>query len=197
VHGKPETDLVGLSFDAGGRDGGQTGLVLDTLEKLGVHATFFLTGEWAEANPALVRRMAAEGHELANHTFDHPHLPKVSDQEILSQVSRTEQLVQKVASVALVKYVRPPFGDFDQRVNGVLEGHGYDVIYWTLDSGDWRAEMSVQDVTQRVETKANAGDIVVFHCYPAKTAQALPGALEGLKARGLKLGTVSQALGRQ
>lgn len=196
VRGKPETGVVGLSFDAGGRDGGQTGSVLDTLHRFGVHATFFLTGEWSEANPALVKRMAAEGHELANHTYDHPDLTKVSDQEILAQVARADQAVQKVAGVGLKRYVRPPFGAFDQRVLNVLGKQGYDVIYWTLDSGDWRAEMSASDVAQRVGTKANAGDVVVFHCYPAKTAQALPAVLEALKARGLRMGTVSQALGR-
>ena len=196
VRGKPETGVVGLSFDAGGRDGGQTGSVLDTLHRFGVHATFFLTGEWSEANSALVKRMAAEGNELANHTYDHPDLTKVSDQEILAQVARADQAVQKVAGVGLKRYVRPPFGAFDQRVLNVLGKQGYDVIYWTLDSGDWRAEMSAADVAQRVGTKANAGDVVVFHCYPAKTAQALPTALEGIKARGLRMGTVSQALGR-
>ncbi len=196
VRGKPETGVVGLSFDAGGRDGGETGSVLDTLKRFDAHATFFLTGEWSEANPGLVRRMVAEGHELGNHTYDHPDLTKVSDQEILSQAARAEEAVRKVAGVGLKRYLRPPFGAFDQRMLDVLGKQGFEVIYWTLDSGDWRAEMSVEDVARRVGTKANAGDIVVFHCYPPKTARALPSALESLKARGLKLGTVSAALGR-
>lgn len=196
VRGRAETGLVALTFDAGGRDGGHTGSVLDTLKRFETRATFFLTGEWSEANPALVRRMVAEGHELANHTYDHPHLPQIGDQEMLSQLTRTEQSIRRVAGVGLTKYVRPPFGDYNQRVVTLLGKHGYDVVYWSLDSGDWRAEMSVQDVATRIATQANAGDVVVLHCYPAKTAQALPAAMEGLRARSLRMGTLSEALGR-
>jgi len=196
IHGKPETGLVGLTFDAGGRAPGTTSTVLDTLRQYGYHATFFLTGEWAEANPALVQRMAAEGHQLANHTYNHPNLPDVSDQEIVSQVTRTEKTVKKVAGVTLVKLLRPPFGAYNQHVLGVLDGIGYDVVYWSLDSGDWRNDTTVEDVVKRVSTKANAGDIIVFHCYPPKTSKALPAALAGLKNRGLRGGTVDQVLGK-
>jgi peptidoglycan/xylan/chitin deacetylase (PgdA/CDA1 family) len=196
VRGDPRADLVGLTFDAGGKVGGKTASVLDTLREFGYQATFFLTGEWAEANPALVRRMVAEGHELANHTYDHPYLTRVSDDEIVSQLSRTEQVVQRVAGVSLTRYVRPPYGDYNQRVLGVLVKHSYIGVLWTLDSTDWRNETTAHDVAQRVATKANAGDIVVFHCYPAKTAEALPVALDGLKARHLRGGSLSQVLGR-
>ena len=196
LRGKPETGVVALTFDAGGRDGGQTAVVLDTLRRFDARATFFLTGEWSEANPGMVRRMAAEGHELANHTYDHPDLTRVSDEEVLSQVLRAEQAVEKVVGVKPKPYLRPPFGAFDQRVLGVVGKRGYEVVYWTLDSGDWRPEMTAQDVARRVGSRADVGDLVVLHCYPAKTAQALPAALETLRARRLAVGTVSQALGR-
>ncbi len=196
VVGKPRTGLVALTFDAGGRDPGLTSQLLDALQHYGAHCTFFLTGEWAEANPELVRRMVSDGHELANHTYDHPHLPQVADQGILDQLSRTEQAVQKVAGVALQKYVRPPFGDYDDRVLALLTSHGYSVVYWSLDSADWRPEFTSRMVQDRVGEKAGAGDIVVAHCYAPKTAEAYPGVLASLRARGLRFGTLSQVLGR-
>lgn len=194
--GGPQTGLVALTFDAGGRDPGGTAHVLDALKQHGAHSTFFLTGEWSEVNPDLVRRMAVEGHELANHTYDHPHLPQLSDQEMLSQLARTEQVVKKIAGVDLVKYVRPPFGDYDHHTLDVLGSHGYGVVYWTLDSADWRTEVSAQEVENRVSTKSVAGDVVVAHCYAPKTSLAIQGTLERLKARGLRFGTLSQVLGR-
>lgn len=195
IRGRPDGGLVALTFDAGGRDAGETGSVLDTLHRSGVHSTFFLTGEWTEANPHLVRRMAAEGHELANHTYSHPNLTKVGDEEVLWQVRRTEEVAHTVAGVSLRRWVRPPYGAYDERVMRLLTRGGYQVVYWTLDSADWRADMSAEDIVRRVGTRANAGDVVVFHCYPVKTAKAMPGVLEALRARRLRGATLSQVLG--
>ena len=84
-------------MDAGLTSPGRTGEVLDTLHRHGWHATVFLTGEWAAANPDLVRRIVAEGHEVANHTYDHPHLPTLSEGDILAQLARTEATVRGIA----------------------------------------------------------------------------------------------------
>lgn len=197
IRGRADDGLVALTFDAGGRDAGETGSVLDTLHQSGVHSTFFLTGEWTAANPHLVRRMAAEGHELANHTYSHPNLTEIGDEEVLWQVRRTEEVAHTVAGVSLRRWVRPPYGAYNERVMKLLTRGGYRVAYWTLDSADWRADMSAEDIVRRVGTRANAGDVVVFHCYPAKTARAMPGVLEALRARRLRGATLSQVLGAE
>ena len=196
VGANPATGVAALTFDAGGRDPGGTAAVLDALEQYGVRVTIFLTGEWAAANPALVQRMAAAGHELANHTYDHPHLTQVADREILAQLARTEAAVRQVAGVELKRYVRPPFGEYDQRVLNVLAGSGYEGVFWTIDGGDWRDDVSAAEVEQRVATQTGPGHVVVMHIYAAKTGQAIPAILARLKARGVQLGTLSQALGR-
>jgi peptidoglycan/xylan/chitin deacetylase (PgdA/CDA1 family) len=194
LRGDPALGVVALTFDAGTTAAGNTSVVLDTLKAYGAHSTFFLTGEWAVANPALVRRMRDDGHELANHTYDHPDLTQVSDQVIRNQISRTEAAVSGITGHELVRLIRPPFGAYDRRVLAAVGSAGYTMIYWSLDSGDWVAEVSVDQVVQTVGTRAGAGDIVVFHCYAPKTAQALPAVMKRLSERGLKFGTVSSII---
>ncbi len=196
VRGDPATGLVGLTFDAGGSDSGQTGLVLDTLREHGIQATFFLTGEWAQANPGLVQRMVAEGHELANHTYSHPNLTHLGDEEALGQVQAAEDALLQAAGVLPLAYVRPPFGAWNRQLLALLSAHGYQLVYWTLDSRDWQPQVSVRQVVERVGRTARPGDVVIFHCYPAKTAQALPGVLAAWEARGLRAGSLSAVLGR-
>ena len=195
VRGDPKTGVVALTCDAGGTIAGGTASVLDTFKSYKTSSTFFLTGEWAQANPALVRRMAAEGHELANHTVNHPDLTTISDQAIRDQLLKAEQIVQGIVGYAPVRMVRPPFGAYDQRVLRAAGSVGFEIIFWSLDSGDWLPDTSVAQVAATVGTRAQAGDIVVMHCYSDKTAQALPAAMKQLAARGLKFGTVSDVLG--
>ena len=196
VRANPGTGFVALTMDAGGGDKGRTDFVLDTLRAAGVHATFFLTGQWAEAFPDLVRRMAAEGHEVANHSYDHPDFRLVPDAEISREMQMTDQVLLKIAGKPPSKLMRPPFGSYDQRVLHVLRDDGYEVIYWTLDSGDWRPEVTGPEAARKVGMEANAGDIVVMHCYTDAGADTIAPALEMLKQRGLSVGTLSQALGR-
>jgi peptidoglycan/xylan/chitin deacetylase (PgdA/CDA1 family) len=194
LRGDPGFGVVALTFDAGTTAAGNTTQVLDTLKSYGAHSTFFLTGEWAVANPALVRRMRDDGHELANHTYDHPNLTEISDQVIRTQIARTEAAVSGITGRELVRLIRPPFGAYDRRVLGAVGSAGYTMIYWSLDSGDWIAEVSAEQVVQTVGTRAVAGDIVVFHCYAPKTAQALPGVMKRLSERGLRFGTVGSII---
>lgn len=194
VNGNPATGCAALTFDMGEKAAGSTALVLDTLKQNGVHAIFMLTGQWAEANPALVRRIVAEGHEVGDHSYDHPDFTKLSEAEMFSQLDRTEAVVRSIAGVSLKPYFRPPFGAYDDRVRATLAKRGYHMLYWSLDSADWRNEFTVEDVIARVTSKAGAGDIVVFHGYAEKTARALPVVLQRLKARGLCLRTLSDVL---
>ncbi len=194
VSGSAATRCVALTFDMGEKAAGGTPAVLDALKKEGAQATFFLTGQWAEANPELVRRMVAEGHELGNHSYDHPDFTTVGEAEMLSQLDRTEAIVQKITPAGLRPYFRPPFGAYNDKVRAAVAKRGYHILYWTLDSADWRNEMEVGDVVTRVVGKTNPGDIVVFHGYTEKTAAAMLQVLPQLKAKGYCLRTLSEVL---
>lgn len=190
VRGKAETKIVALTMDAGGKTAEATPTVLDILKEHKVRATIFMTGEWAETFPELLKRMVDDGHDLANHTFTHRDLTKLTDEEIVAEMARTEATVKQLVGVTTKPYMRAPFGAYDDRVLRVLGAEGYQLVHWTLDSGDWRPEVTADQMAQRVGERAAAGDIVVFHVYPTKTAQALPSIVDQLRERGLTPGSL-------
>ncbi len=194
AEGNAASGCAALTFDMGEKAPGGTPAVLDALKQNGTHATFLLTGQWAEANPELVKRMVAEGHELGNHSYDHPDFTQIGEAEMLRQIDRTEASVQRIVGASLRPYFRPPFGAYNDRVRSVVARRGYHILYWSLDSADWRNEMTADDVVNRVVGKTAAGDLVVFHGYAEKTAKAIPSVLARLKAKGLCLRTVSEVL---
>ena len=194
--GRPETGVVALTFDQGVKGPGETPRVLDILREARASSTFFVIGVWAENNLDLLRRMVAEGHELANHTYDHPDLRQISDQQIAEQLEHTERIVQQAVGESTKPYMRPPSSAYDDRVLAAVNRLGYTMVCWSLDSTDWRAESTPASVVEWVVGKAKPGDIIVFHGYSPKTAAALPDIVRGLKQKGYRLGTVSQVLGR-
>lgn len=187
---------MALTFDIGVKGPGEVPRVLDVLHGEQVHSTFFVIGVWAESNPDLLRRMAAEGHELASHTYDHPDLRQITDEQIAEQMQRTEAIVIEITGRSTKPYMRAPFGGYDDRMLAALRKLGYTVVHWSLDSTDWRAESTSESVAEHVVSKAQPGDIVVLHGHSPKTAAALPAIIKGLKGKGYRLGTLSQALGR-
>ena len=186
---------MALTFDCGA-SAVPTPRILAALAEAGVRSTFFITGRWAQENPQLLREIAGQ-HELANHTFSHPDLTKLSDADIARELEEAERIVVATTGKSTKPYFRAPFGARDRRVLGVAARAGYPLhIYWTLDSGDWRSpqEMPAESVLSRVLDGAANGAIVVQHCGSPQTAEVLPRILQGLTGRGFALVTLSELL---
>lgn len=195
VRGDPNTNVVALTFDAGGPV--EPALrVLDALKERGVHATFFLSGEWIEAHPEMGARIVQDGHELANHSYTHRDFTTLSSDEIVWELVHTDDIVFAATGRHTQPYVRMPFGARNQRVLEAAARAGFRSVYWTLDATDWRPEVSAERVRNRVLVFAGPGDIVVQHSSTESTATALPAILDELLARGLRIGTVSDVLGQ-
>jgi peptidoglycan-N-acetylglucosamine deacetylase len=193
IRGDPDSNVIALTFDAGGPVGPAI-KVLDTLKDHGVHATFFLSGEWIEAYPEMGQRILADGHELANHSYTHPDFTRLSNAQITYELTHTDDIVFAATGRHTWPYVRMPFGARNARVLDVAASLGYRSVYWTLDSTDWRPEVSWQRVQSRVLVFARPGDIVVEHSSTDSTAAALPGILDELQVRGYTIGTVTDVL---
>jgi peptidoglycan/xylan/chitin deacetylase (PgdA/CDA1 family) len=155
----------------------------------------FLTGRWVDANPALVRRMVADGHELANHSYSHVDFTQLSETAIAAELDETESAVARVGGAALRPFFRPPFGARNTRVLRVVAAEGYTPVYWTVDSGDWQAGLPAGQVLARVSLAARPGAIVVSHLDSWQTAAILPALIDQLRARGYELVTLSELLG--
>jgi peptidoglycan/xylan/chitin deacetylase (PgdA/CDA1 family) len=197
VHGDPSLGLIALTFDAGTEGGGSAPEVLQILKDRGLHVTFFLSGHWVDHNPELAQQIVADGHEVANHSYDHPDLTHLSDDQIVWELDYTDQVIFDHLGVHSRPYFRPPFGARNRRVLDVAAASGFRSVYWTLDSGDWRDRATAPLVADRVLRFAEPGDIVVEHVASDATAGALPTILDEFDQRGWKVGTVSQVLGLQ
>ncbi len=184
--------VVALTFDAGG-DAGSTALTLRILRERGAKATFFVTGRFAEQFPTLVREMVLDGHELANHTYDHKDLEGLSNAQAVAELERTDGILRGFTGATTRPLMRAPFGSRDARVRAAIASAGYRSIYWAIDGGDWKPGATAGAVIAAVR-KARAGDVVVQHCATAPTAAALPTILDDFARRGLTVVTVSSLL---
>lgn len=195
AHGDPMTGIVALTFDAGTEGGGAAPQLLEILRERGLHVTFFLSGHWVDHNPELAQQILADGHEIANHSYSHPDLTKLSDDQIVYELDYTDQVVKDVVGVQTRPYFRPPFGARTPHVLDVAAASGFRSIYWSLDSGDWLPRATAGAVAEKILRYAAPGDIVVEHVGAEASAEALPVVLDEFAQRGWKVGTVSDVLG--
>ncbi len=193
--GNSSLPRVALTFDAGGGSE-YVSKILDILGKHGVRSTFFITGRWAEENPEALRQIVAAGHELGNHSYSHPSFTTLSDSEIAQELDKTEAIVRGITGKSTKPFFRPPFGDHDDRVRETVARNGYVTVYWTLDSTDWRPEVTAAQVLRRVVSNTSNGYIVVQHVNSPQTAEALEGIVIGLKEKGLTMVSLSELLAR-
>jgi peptidoglycan/xylan/chitin deacetylase (PgdA/CDA1 family) len=179
---------VAVTFDDG--PGQYTGAVLDALAERRAAATFFVQGYRVEQNRGMLVRADAEGHQIGNHTWNHPDLTKLPDEEVKSQLERTSALIKATIGISPTTF-RPPYGAVDHRVLGDT---ALPAILWTVDTLDW--QLPDDDVLLgRAVTSVDPGDIVLLHDVHENTARMTPAILDGLLGRGFTLVTLEQLLG--
>lgn len=194
---------IAFTFDAGS-DAGYTAMILDTLATNGIHASFGMTGKFAETYPDLVRRMVNEGHTLINHTWDHKsftgsstNTAPLTREERWDELNRTESIIKQLTGASTLPYFRPPYGDYDGSVNedvGAL-GYRYNVM-WALDSRGWMGIPAAQ-IVQRCVDNAQNGAIYIFHVGSAsQDGPALQGCIDGLEGLGYSIGDLGYVLAR-
>ncbi|KAF9281682.1 chitin deacetylase [Mortierella alpina] len=130
----------GLTFD----DGPTTATpgLLDYLKTQKLSATFFLIGSNVVANPDHAKRELQEGHHLASHTWSHHSLVSLTNEQIVAEMKWTEKAIFEATGVK-PKYMRPPYGDMNNRVRFLLKKMGYIVVDWTgdsFDTNDWKLQ---------------------------------------------------------
>lgn len=180
--------LVALTFDDGPRSS-TTGPLLDGLALREVPATFFLVGSRIPGNEDLVRRMAAEGHQIGIHTYDHVKLKGLSRQDFDLQVGKTRALITQLAGEGNY-WLRPPYGLLDKTAESWCGGP---VILWSVDPEDWKDD-DIDRVVAAVVEHASDGDIILLHDLFPSSAQAALRIVDTLLARGCCFVTVEQLM---
>ncbi|MET7463576.1 polysaccharide deacetylase family protein [Nonomuraea sp. NPDC005501] len=182
---------LALTFDDG--PGKYTGTLLDVLEREHVKATFFLMGKHVEQIPAVVRRTVAEGHAIGNHTYSHPSLPTLLDQEIIDEMRLTQDVVQNVTGRRL-RMFRPPYGHTDARVLGLAGSQDLSQVLWTGTTLDWKLRDPAK-IKAAVLRLAKRDGVILMHDTVPQTVRAMPAILKELKKQGYHLVTVPTLLG--
>lgn len=184
-----------FTFDGGsGTQSGQA--ILDTLKGHGLQSTFFLTGQWISKNPDLTVQMVQEGHEVFNHTYMHPHLPQLSEGQIIEEFQKTEDILLQTAGVSTKPYFRPPYGERDSRVLEIASKEGYQSVFWTIDVQDWRESEGFTDeqAKERIFKNLKPGTIYLFHIGDTITGRILNEVIRRIKEEGYEVVSLRQGL---
>lgn len=182
---------VAISFDAAwGADA--TPKLLEMLKEREIKTTFFLTGIWVREYPEMVKAIAAEGHEIGNHSLTHPHGASLSQAEIEKELADNDALIFNLTGKHTTLF-RPPFGEYGDLLLQTARRKGYEVIQWSVDSLDWQ-DIGKEAISERVLKNVQPGAIVLFHNNARFTPEALPGILDTLKLQGYQVVPVSELL---
>lgn len=182
-----QVKCVALTFDDGPRP--DTARLLDLLAARKVPATFFVLGQNAQRQPALVARMVAEGHEVGNHTFDHKQLTKLGRDGQASEINRGAAAIKAAGATPTV--FRPPYGSYDETTKALA---GLPIITWNVDTLDWKHKSPAQTLAA-VQKSTKRGSIILMHDVHPTSIDAVPAVLDWLQQQGYTLVTVSTLIG--
>ena len=189
--------VIALTFDAG-YENGYTERILDTLKKHQVKAAFFLVGNFLEKEPDLVRRMAAEGHTVGNHTMTHPDMSAVSDPAAFrKELEGVETLYREITGEELPKFYRPPRGVYSEENLALAQELGYTTVFWSLAYVDWLsdAQPTREQALEKLIPRTHPGTVVLLHSTSRTNAEILDELLTKWKEMGYRFVTLEELTG--
>jgi len=174
-----------LTFDDG--PGPYTAALLDLLAERGVVATFFVLGHNAERRPALIRRMLAEGHEVASHSYSHPDMRRLKPETQFMEMKKTLDVLNALG--AEVRYFRPPYGNYTPETVAKAESLGMTIMLWSMDSQDWKRHKPRLDGMRNASSTVQQSPpgmrgVLLFHDTHKNTVEKMPDILQALVAGG-------------
>ena len=187
-----EEQILYLTFDAF-YENGNTPMILDALKKHQVPSAFFVVGNYLETSPELIKRMVEEGHIVANHTYHHPDMSKIQDQNtFLKELTDLEDLYQKITGTEMKKYYRPPQGKYSETNLQMAKELGYTTFFWSLAYVDWYQDKqpSKEEAFKKLLGRIHPGAVVLLHSTSSTNAQILDELLSKWKEMGYTFGTI-------
>ena len=157
--------IMYLTFDCG-YENGNTGIILDSLKKHGVSATFFVVGTYIEAEPELIKRMTEEGHTVGNHTWHHPDMSQISSMDSFQkELKDVEDAYKEVTGKEMTKYYRPPQGKFSETNLRMAKELGYKTFFWSLAYVDWYDDdqPTKEEAFDKLLGRIHPGAVVLLH----------------------------------
>lgn len=191
-----DDNKISISFDAAwGNE--ETDEILAILAKYNIKTTFFMTGGWVDAYPDDVKAIAAEGHDLGNHSENHKHMSQLSKKECIDEIMQVHKKVKALTGKEMQLF-RPPYGDYNDTLIKATKECGYYCIQWDVDSLDWK-DYGTDSIIKTVLNHKNLGkgSIILFHNGAKYTPAALEGIIIGLKKKGYEIVPISQLIHKE
>ena len=192
--GPTDVKRIALTFDDN-YQGPNATATLAVLEKYHVPATFFVIGHYVDTGPQLAKAIAAGGFEVGDHTRSHCDCRTLSKHGLRIEIGNGTDHYRALTGAPTVPLFRPPTGTYDQKTLEVAAEKGFKyVVLWDVDTKDWQGK-SADGIRSTVLSQATSGSIVLMHVGAPHTAEALPGIIEGLRAKGYELVALTTLLG--
>ncbi len=184
---------VALTYDDGPTPG-VTDIVLRELAKRRLKATFFMIGKKAEMYPALAREVVDAGHEIANHTYTHPALNRMSEDRVDYEIRKAQEVLHNITGKQ-ADWFRPPYGAFRTNQGPVPLLYKLGVANWSVDPRDW-ARPGTQAIVDRIISQSHPGAIILLHDLHRQTADATGTVLDRLMERHYNLVLLTELMGQ-
>lgn len=186
-----------LTFD-NGYENGYTSKILDVLRDKKAPATFFVTGHYIKDQPELLKRMVAEGHIIGNHSWSHPDMTTLSDEQIKSELDKVSVQVREVTGQQSMDYLRPPRGIFSDRVLAVSKQAGYTNVFWSVAYKDWdvNAQRGRDYAYSSVVKQLHPGAIILLHSVSRDNTEALSGIIDEARRQGYEFKSLDELMGK-
>lgn len=182
---------IALTFDVAWENS-NTDELIKILDEYDASATFFITGDWCDRYPDDVKKFADAGHEIQNHSDQHPHIEGINVNDLISDTREANRKIKMLTGCEPTLY-RAPYGEYTNAALTTIEGMGMKVIQWDVDSIDWK-EPTPEDIKARILDGVKSGSIVLFHNDLENTTEALPQILAQLKKDGCEFVKVSDLI---
>lgn len=182
---------IAITFDVAWENS-NTDELINILKDYDAKATFFITGDWCDRYPEDVRKFYDAGHEIENHSDQHPHVLGANVNDLIADTRECSRKIKMITGEEPTLY-RAPYGEFDDSLITTLDGMGMKVIQWDVDSVDWK-DPSPADIKKKILKGVKPGSILLFHNDLANTTEALPEILRNLKSQGYKFVAVNELI---
>ena len=182
-----------LTFDAG-YENGNIAKILDIMKEEDVKGSFFILSNLIIKNPELVTRMADEGHLVCNHTYNHKNMTRLTNEEMLDNLHRLENLYSDTTGKEMSKIFRFPEGRYNLRTLKLLAENGYKTVFWSMAYDDWdnSRQMDTQIAKNKLLSTTHNGAIILLHPTSATNASILRDLIREWKQMGYSFGLVSE-----
>lgn len=167
-------------------------MILETLRNQEVKVTFFMVGDWVEKYEDSVKKIYDAGHEIGNHSYNHPHVNNLSLEKNKEQIQKCSDLVKDITGEG-TKLYRGPYGEYNNTVIEAAQSLGHTTIQWSIDSLDYKG-LTGDQMWERIEPKLENGSIILMHNGTENTALSLNEIITKIKEKGYTLVKVSELI---